>query len=391
MHILIISSEPYLIPTVPLGGIFQQHQAMALHGHGMRVGVASGGLLPLRDLLSFRGRPRRELQSGVAIARRFRKSVLPLRFCRPGHVDQINVGELTAAVEQYMRDNGRPDCIHAHNLQYAGIVAAQVAERHRIPFVITEHNSSFLTGSYPQALAPQFAQALRASACNIAVSSALAKRLNVLFGKLAQPFMVVPNVIETDFAGAVVAAPPGPFTFLSIGRLDTNKNHALLLRAFAAAFKGQPVLLRIGGHGHEQARLRTLADDLGIARQVTFLGLLSRQAVASEMTGAHCFVLPSIKETFGVVVIEALSFGMPVIAAPSGGPGDIIDDANGIITADHADHTMADALRTMREHYGRYDRHAIARATVERFSPRAFCSVMAAIYQTAASTTKDKA
>jgi glycosyltransferase involved in cell wall biosynthesis len=390
MHILIVSSEPYLIPTVPLGGIFQQHQAMALHDNGMRVGVASGGLLPLRDLFSFGGRPRREQQSGVTIARRFKKSILPLRFCRPEHVDLTNVGQLTAAVEQYVRDNGRPNCIHAHNLQYAGIAAALVAERHGIPFVLTEHNSSFLTGSHPQALAPQFEQALRASACNIAVSSALADRLNLLFGKLPQPFRVVPNVIETDFAPTVAAAPAGPFTFLSIGRMDTNKNHALLIRAFAAAFKGQPVLLRVGGHGHEQQNLRNLVDALGIATQVEFLGFLSRQAVASEMTGAHCFVLPSIKETFGVVVIEALSFGMPVIAAPSGGPSDIIDDANGIITVDHSDEAMTETLQTMRQQYGRYDRQAIARNTVERFSPLAFYRAMSAIYHTAASTTKDE-
>ena len=389
MHILVISSEPYLIPTVPLGGIFQQHQVTALRDSGMRVGVASGGLLPLRDLFSFGGRPLREQRGDVAIARRFKKSVLPLRFCRPQQIDVVNVGQLTAAMEQYLRDNGRPDCIHAHNLHYAGIAAAQVAARHRIPFVLTEHSSAFLTDSYPRALAPQFEHALRGSACNIAVSGALAGRMNAIFGTLAKPFVVVPNVIEMDFARDVVVAPPAAFTFISIGRLDTNKNHALLIRAFAAAFKGQHALLRIGGHGDQEAYLRNLVDSLGVTSQVEFLGFLSRAAVAHALAAANCFVLPSIKETFGVVVIEALSFGLPVIAAPSGGPSDIVDDANGIVTLDHSDREMTQALQRMRQQYGKYDRSAIASRTAARFSPEAFCRTMSTIYQAAISGTKE--
>ena len=80
MHILVVSSEPYLIPNVPLGGIFQHHQVAALRSIGLKVGVASGGLLPLRDQLSFRRWQTMERQGGGDVVRRFTKSIVPLRY-----------------------------------------------------------------------------------------------------------------------------------------------------------------------------------------------------------------------------------------------------------------------------------------------------------------------
>lgn len=382
MHILVISSEPYLIPTVPLGGIFQQHQVDALRRSGLDVGVASGGVLPLRDLLSFRGRPLLEPQVNALVVRRFSKSYLPLRFMDQRRLHDKNTRELVRAVEIYIREKGRPDCLHAHNLQYAGMATLEIAEKYGIPYVLTEHSSSFVTGTYPASLHQRFVEVVARSACNIAVSSSLADRMNQIFAGLSHPFTVVPNVIDLDFVPRPpVDADSEPFTFLSIGRLDVNKNHELLIRAFADAFRGTSTLLRVGGSGHEEARLRELAKTLGVDGQIRFLGFLSREQVAAELGAAHCFVLPSIKETFGVVVIEALACAVPVIATPSGGPSDIVQDSNGIMTADHSVAAMTRALKEMRERYSEFDRAFIRTDALARFSPDAFSKTMSAVYQ----------
>ncbi|MBQ5939635.1 glycosyltransferase [Massilia sp. AB1] len=379
MHILVFSSEPYLIPTVPLGGIFQQHQVAALSRHGATVGVVSGGLLPLRDVLTFRGRPGRELTDSGMVVRKFSKSWLPLRFTTPEKVHRINIRNLVEAAETYIREKGRPDCLHAHNLQYAGLAAAEIGRRHNIPFVLTEHSSSFVTDTYPRELHARFEETLRNSARNIAVSSSLAQRMNDLFEALPEPFIVVPNVIDL--------APPPPagrhekFTFLSIGRLDENKNHALLIRAFAEAFRGADVALRIGGAGALGPQLKELAGTLGIAQQVDFLGFLGRDQVAAELASADCFVLPSIRETFGVVVIEALALGVPVVATPSGGPADIVTAENGMITPDHSVGALAAALRAMREQHMRFDRKRISADALARFSASAFADTISGIYR----------
>ena len=99
-----------------------------------------------------------------------------------------------------------------------------------------------------------------------------------------------------------------------------KKGQADLLRAFAERFAGDPsVRLGIGGDGPERGRLHELAGSLAIAEQVDWLGALDRDGVRQAMCEADAFVLPSRLETFGVVVIEALACGLPVVATRSGG------------------------------------------------------------------------
>lgn len=380
MHVLVVSSEPYLIPTVPLGGIFQQHQVDALRAAGLRVGVASGGLLPLRDLFALGGRPLLERQGDTLVVRKFSKSVVPLRYRPEAQVHAVNVAQLVSAIETYIAHAGKPDCLHAHNLQYAGLAALEVSRRHGIALVLTEHSSTFVTDTFPPLLRPRFQEVLAHAAQVIAVSQSLATRLAQLFPGLPRPCTVVPNVVALDGTAAPALVQHVPFTFLNIGRLDANKNHELLLRAFSAAFRGAPVALRIGGSGAEQERLRALADSLGVTRQVSFLGFLERAQVAQELAQAHAFILPSLRETFGVVLIEALACGVPVIATPSGGPADIVDGANGILLPDHSVPAMAAALRAMHDDYGRFDRQAIRAAAIARFSAPAFSARMTGIY-----------
>ena len=389
MHILILSSEPYRIPTVPLGGIFQYHQANALREAGHDAGVASGALLPLRDVLTFRGRPTQDRESKSLVVRSFKKSYLPLRFSSESFVHRSNIDQMVRAGEIYIRQKGQPDCIHAHNLQYAGIAALELSRRYRIPFVLTEHNSSFMADTYPTALVPQFLEVLDNSAANIAVSQSLSTKMDHLFPPKQSKFTVVPNVIDMAFSAGVVRRTPSDFVFLSIGRLDKNKNHALLIKAFAAAFANTRVQLRIGGAGAEEGSLRALVTSLGVEKQVAFLGFLSRERVAEEFGAASCFVLPSLKETFGVVVIEALSFGVPVVAAPCGGPDDIIRPDNGIITPDHTVESMTKALQEIHRNHDLFRPEKIREDALERFAPSSFARNILEIYRHAIAGTAD--
>jgi glycosyltransferase involved in cell wall biosynthesis len=84
------------------------------------------------------------------------------------------------------------------------------------------------------------------------------------------------------------------------------------------------VVLEIGGGGPLEPGLRALAAELGIAAQTSFLGILTRQEVREAMWRADAFVLPSHVETFGVVAIEAMAAGLPVVATACGGPQDTV-------------------------------------------------------------------
>lgn len=135
-------------------------------------------------------------------------------------------------------------------------------------------------------------------------------------------------------AGAVTdreSAPHAVRDFLIVARLIPEKNLELALRAYARWRKtaAHPRRLRVLGAGPLDASLRALARELGIAETVDFEGAASPVQVYATMTGALCLILPSVQETFGFVVIEALALGLPVLISSRPGAADGLID-NGV-------------------------------------------------------------
>ena len=123
-------------------------------------------------------------------------------------------------------------------------------------------------------------------------------------------------------------------TIVTVGRIDENKNQALLLRAFARIAADYPdYQILLYGKGDQEENLKRLAGDLGIAERVTFAGNISD--VADKIRKAGVFVLTSNTEGMPNALIEAMVSGLPVIATdcPCGGPRDLIDHGkNGLLT-----------------------------------------------------------
>ena len=123
-------------------------------------------------------------------------------------------------------------------------------------------------------------------------------------------------------------------TIVTVGRIDENKNQALLLRAFAQIAENYPdYRIILYGKGDQEENLKRLARDLEIADHVTFAGNVSD--VAKQIKKAGVFVLTSNTEGMPNALIEAMVLGLPVIATdcPCGGPRDLIDHGrNGLLT-----------------------------------------------------------
>jgi glycosyltransferase involved in cell wall biosynthesis len=125
---------------------------------------------------------------------------------------------------------------------------------------------------------------------------------------------------------AAGAADTGTFRFVNVGRLSRQKGQDILLRALAIARQDlPPVRLTLVGDGPEEAALHRLSAELGLDDIVTFAGYSSDPA--DHFRAADCFVLPSRWEGFGVVLVEALQFGLPLLAANCDfGPADVVTD-----------------------------------------------------------------
>lgn len=93
-----------------------------------------------------------------------------------------------------------------------------------------------------------------------------------------------------------------------------------------------PVEYRVVGAGDDIPRLRQLAAEIGVGPTVTFLGAVGEAELASEYRSCNVFVMPSEKEGFGIVFLEAMAFGKPVIGGAHGGTPDVIADGeNGFL------------------------------------------------------------
>lgn len=110
---------------------------------------------------------------------------------------------------------------------------------------------------------------------------------------------------------------------------------------------------------------------------------MGRESVCKALWNAHAFVLPRRRETFGVVLIEAMATGLPVVATPSGAPEDILTPETGILAPGRDVNALAGALREMKARWPSFDAAAIRQYALERYGPEPFVRRTRLLYRRA--------
>jgi len=142
----------------------------------------------------------------------------------------------------------------------------------------------------------------------------------------------------------------GGTTILSVARQYRRKNTASLLRAVERLRRTWPdVRLRIVGEGPELVRLRTLSDHLRLGDTVRFVGSVEGiEALQREYATADVFCLPSLQEGFGIVFLEAMAAGLPIVAARTGAAPEVVPhDEVALLVDPEDDAALAEALERL--------------------------------------------
>ena len=145
---------------------------------------------------------------------------------------------------------------------------------------------------------------------------------------------VIPNIVDTDFfkPNRLKDYNDNNVKFLTIGNLNKNKGHELLIDAFYRVLKvNQDATLDICGDGEEKRKLSEKIQFLNLENKVKLTGHLSKLQILEKLQESDCLVHTSYFETFGVVLIEAMSCGIPFISTKSGGPEDIYEEKVGYL------------------------------------------------------------
>jgi glycosyltransferase involved in cell wall biosynthesis len=243
------------------------------------------------------------------------------------------------------RTHGPFDVVHAHVTHPAGFVAEQLARWLDVPLVVTEQMSPFPFDDMYDGNGrprPDVMSAIEAATRVTAVSRAHARSIEQFTDR---PIDVLPNFIdETRFAPAARKR-SSPFELLSVGHLCEQKGFDVLLRALRVCLdRGVAPRLTIVGKGHLQEPLEALSVELGLSEHVVWLGAPDRSTMPEVYRGADAFVLASRHESFGIVVIEALASGLPVVATECGGPEETVTPECGALVPPEDPVAFADAI-----------------------------------------------
>lgn len=283
--------------------------------------------------------------------------------------------------QEIVKKEGKVDIIHAHSAFWAGISAAYLSKKYNIPLVLTEHSSLKYAKYAKESYKKYIVDAYETAKSLIAVGSGLKKELQ---GYVNRNVEVIHNMVDLDLFNVDKNKSydsTKEFKFFSCAFLEEGKGMECLIEAFSEVFKDQNVTLRIGGDGSLKLSLDKLVEDLRMNSQIKLLGALSREEVSKEMKRCDAFALASEHETFGVVYIEALACGKPVIGADNGGAEDIINDDNGIIAKKKDVLDLAKALRRIKENYNVYDEEEIRERTVFSYSEKVLVEKLKGVYK----------
>lgn len=372
----------------PQGGSFFKNQAEALKKNGANVQVIYVEEVPLKriNFRNFKGGVNYSIENNVPTYRS--------RYIKLPKVEKINmlrwVKKTLELFEIYAKENSLPDLIHVHSTLWAGLAAKCIKEKYGVPYVVTEHRGRFTFKSHlaKSMFKPWYDQYLESIICNanaiIPVSSTMIPKLKSFCPGLDLSFYPLPNQVNTDFF--IPLSPKNrsnlsSFQFLTICNLVEEKGLDILLPAFKIVLNNFPTsTLLIGGEGHLKAYLKKLALKLKIEKNVIFLGRLTPDEVREAFTKSNAFVLASRVEAQGVVTIEAMAMGIPVVGT------DVLSLENlpsevGIRVKAEDVNALSDGMLRMISNSGSYEPAKIRKFAIDTFSEKVIANKIIEIYK----------
>jgi glycosyltransferase involved in cell wall biosynthesis len=264
------------------------------------------------------------------------------------------------------REIGRLSIVHTHSPFVTGWLGRRAAKRDRVPLVFTYHTQLDQYAHYvpfearlTRSAATRLTRAYANAADAVIVPTATMERRLREFGVRTR-IEVVPSGIDVEtFARGTrsqelrsrFGVAPHQKMVLTVGRLGREKNVELALEAFARLSDPLARFVAIGAGPHREA-LERFAAQAGVADRVRFVGELPRELLPDAYASADAFLFASRTDTQGLVLVEALAAGLPVVAVDTPQTRDVVGEAARVTAGDARDLAcgLAAALGEPRAH-----------------------------------------
>jgi glycosyltransferase involved in cell wall biosynthesis len=169
---------------------------------------------------------------------------------------------------------------------------------------------------------------------------------------------------------------------LFLGSIQPRKNLPFLIRAFAKMSSKIPhSLVLAGGAGSSQVEVEKLITELKVEERVIFTGYISDKQRAALYQHSDLFVYPSKYEGFGLVLLEAMSFGVPVITCNNSSLPEVVDEAGVLVETDNVDELAESMLKLLRDEAYKMELIEKGLAQCDKFSWKACANKTASLYK----------
>lgn len=376
MHILEIPSF-----FTPYGGEFCLDQAKALKVVGHEVRILSNVQLALtigaKDYFSLPFRHFEHEQDGITVCQSFQRGV-------PKAV-RWNAKRWVAIVcemfDDYVVRYGKPDILHAHCAKWAGYAAMKIGRKYGIPYVITEHLSRMVFekefGPAPSDAwqIPLLKTCYREARMVVPVSEELVENIACYFGKDYR-WQAISNTIDTGFFSYQHRPPRDgrAFRFCCLANFWPLKGYDVLIPAFQQVQKaGIDAELHIAGRGTDSVAFKQMQSDGVIVH-----GLLDKEAVRELLYQSDALVLASRSEVQPLVLLEAMSTGIPVIATDCIPQSLRIEGGCTIVPVDDVE-ALAEAMKTVSQQPS-FDGKGVSEKVSQMASPEVIGRQLSALF-----------
>lgn len=271
-----------------------------------------------------------------------------------------------------LKETGKPDIVHVNILQLPGLLAYYLYRLKKIPYVVTEQWSGYITyeysdyGFFGKGITKLI---IRNAKAIFTVSGRL--RDAMLSHGLKNDYHVISNIVEKVPGYSFEPEPGSPSQILNISDMrDSKKNISGIIKAVSeVAKKNDQLELHILGHGKDKEWLMQMAEDLDLLnKQVFFDGIIPNSEVYERMQKIDFLITNSYVETFSVATAEAIASGKPVISTDCGGPSEFVTPECGLLIPVNDQSALEEAILKMMETARQYRKEDLMKYAASKFN-----------------------
>lgn len=383
MHILEL---PSFFP--PYGGMFCADQSVALALKGNTVRIAANVNLSLRIspkwYFTSPVKPYMQKVRGIEVMRKNTRGIPFSLKARSMHW----INNTVRLVDKYVEKYGKPDIVHAHCCKWAGYAAMLISRKYNVPYVITEHlpyailDEEIGDRTKNSWIIDMMKEAYRAASMVIPVSEELVEDISDIVGK-DYKWKYISNTIDVEFFSfrQRKKEKAGEYVVCCVGDFVKRKGYDILLPTIKTFMERYNVNLKliIAGNNTDSDKMKNLIRSNGMEQYTEVRGKVDKYEVRDILYMSDCFVFTTRSEVQPLVLLEAMSTGLPVVSTEAIPRSERIvggcfigetDNVDSLVEQLHVVYTMKD-----------FDGKAVSEAIAKLASPDAVGKLLTSLFE----------